>query len=60
MTIYVDDGETVKTYPVNANVAKAVMTLLEADPALMWSETLPGYGVKIVDKAEREVQENDT
>jgi hypothetical protein len=55
MTIYVDDGETVKTYPVDAKVAKAVMTLLETDPVLMWSETLPGYGVEIVDKAESEV-----
>jgi hypothetical protein len=54
MTIYVDDGETVKTYPVDAKVAKAVMTLLETDHALMWSETLPGYGVEIVDKAEME------
>lgn len=60
MTIYVDDGETVKTYPVDTKVAKAVMTLLEVDNALMWSETLPGYGVEIVDKARSEVQENGT
>jgi hypothetical protein len=60
MTIYIADGETVKTYPVYDKVAKAVMTLLEADHALMWSETLPGYGVRIVDKARSEVQKNDT
>lgn len=55
MTIYIDDGETVKTYPVNDKVAKAVMTLLEMDNVLMWSETLPGYSVEIVDKVESEV-----
>lgn len=54
MTIYIDDGETVKIYPVKAKVAKAVMTLLEADDELMWSETHAGYGVAIVDKAESE------
>lgn len=57
MTIYVDDGKTVKNYPVQAKVAKAVMTLLEAHNSLMWSETLPWYGVKIVDKAESEDEE---
>jgi len=54
MTIYVDDGETVKTYPVKAKIAKAVMTLLETDNELVWSETHSGYGVVIVDKAESE------
>ena len=52
MTIYVDNGETVKTYPVKAKVAKAVMTLLETDDELVWSETHKGYGVMIVDKNE--------
>jgi hypothetical protein len=52
MAIYVDNGETVKIYPVKAKVAKAVMTLLEADDDLVWSETHSGYGVAIVDKAE--------
>lgn len=52
MTIYVDDGETVKIYPVKVKVAKAVITLLEADDELMWSETHAGYGVAIVDKEE--------
>ena len=56
MTIYVDNGETVKTYPVKAKVAKAVMTLLETDDELVWSETLEGYGVAIVDRAESEEQ----
>ena len=50
MTIYVDDGETVKIYPVKVKVAKAVMTLLEMDEELVWSRTHEGYGVKIVDK----------
>lgn len=54
MTIYVDEGETVKIYPVKVKVAKAVMTLLEMDGELVWSETHPGYGVAIVDKAESE------
>lgn len=56
MTIYVDDGETVKIYPVKVKVAKAVMTLLETDNESIWSETHPGYGVAIVDKAESEVE----
>lgn len=54
MTIYVDDGKTVKTYPVGVKVAKAVMTLLETDDELVWSETDTGYGVAIVDKSESE------
>ncbi len=54
MTIYVDDGETVKIYPVKGKVAKAVMTLLETDDGLVWSETREGYGVEIVDKEENE------
>lgn len=57
MTIYVDDGETVKIYPVKVKVAKAVMTLLETDNELIWSETHNGYGVAIVDKAESEDKE---
>ena len=54
MNIYVDDGKTVKIYPVKVKVAKAVMTLLEMDDELAWSETLAGYGVEIVDKTESE------
>ena len=54
MTIYVDDGETVRIYPVKVKVAKAVMTLLEMDNELVWSETHKGYGVVIVDKEENE------
>ena len=50
MTIYVDDGETVKIYPVKVKVAKAVMTLLELDDEQMWSETHKGYSVALVDK----------
>ena len=53
MTIYIDDGETVKIYPVKVKVAKAVMTLLETDDKLIWSRTHAGYGVNIVDKAKR-------
>lgn len=60
MTIYVDDGETVKIYPVKAKVAKAVMTLLELDDELVGSKTQAGYGVAIVDKADSEGKENDT
>ena len=55
MTIYVDDGKTVKIYSsVKVKVAKAIMTLLETDDELLWSETHTGYGVAIVDKAESE------
>ena len=57
MAIYVDDGETVKIYPVKVKVAKAVMTLLELDNESIWSETHSGYGVAIVDKAESEGEE---
>jgi len=49
MTIYVDDGKTVKIYPVKTKVAKAIMTLLETDCESVWSETHEGYGVEIVD-----------
>lgn len=55
MTIYIDNGKTVKIYhQVKVKVAKAVMTLLETDDELVWSETHEGYGVAIVDKAEGE------
>lgn len=57
MTIYVDDGETVKIYPVKVKVAKAIMALLETDNRLAWSETHPGYGVTIIDKEESEDKE---
>ena len=50
MTIYIDNGKTVKTYPVKSKVAKAIMTLLETDEESVWSETHEGYGVMIVDK----------
>ncbi len=57
VTLYIDDGNTVKTYPVKSKVAKAIMTLIELDAEAIWSETHPGYGVEIVDKTESEVKE---
>ena len=39
MTIYVDDGKAVKSYIVSPKIAKAVMTLLEADEGMVWSKT---------------------
>ena len=55
MTIYIDDGELLKTYQVKNKVAKAVMTLLEADDdEVTYSTTDEGYGVAIVDKEESE------
>lgn len=54
MTIYVDDGETVRIYPVKTKVAKAVMALLEMDDELVWSRTHTGYGVAIIEKTESE------
>lgn len=59
MTIYIDDGETVRIYPVKVKVAKAVMTLLETDVELVGSRTHPGYGVAIVDKAEFDTRESE-
>lgn len=50
MTIYIDNGETVKIYPVKSKVAKAIMTLLETGEELVWSETHEGCGVVIVNK----------
>ena len=60
MIIYIDDGERVKIYPVKAKIAKAVMTLLEMDNELVWSETHTGYGVSIVDKTENEDKDADS
>lgn len=57
MTIYVDNGDTVKIYPVKSKVAKAIMTLLETDCELVWSETHTGYTVAIVDKTKVEDKE---
>lgn len=54
MTIYIDNGDTVKVYPVKVKIAKAVETLLESNCELVWSETLKGYGVKIIDKERNE------
>ena len=54
MTIYMDNGETVKIYSVKEEVAEAVITLLKADSESVWSETHPGYGVAIVDKEKGE------
>ncbi len=55
MTIYIDDGKTVKIYDsVKTKVAKAIMTLLEMNDEVMWSETHTGYGVEIVDKTVNE------
>ena len=53
MTIYIEDKDTVKIYPVKVKVAKAVMTLLESDCELVWSETHKGYGVEIIDKEDK-------
>ena len=50
MTIYIDNGETVKIYPVKVKIAKAIETLLESDCELVWSETPEGFGVEIIDK----------
>ena len=53
MTTYIDDGESVKIYPVKVKIAKAIMTLLELDDELVGSKTHKGYSVVIVDKANR-------
>lgn len=50
--IYIDNGNTVKEYYTDKKIEKAIMTLLETDDELVWSETHAGYGVTIVDKAE--------
>jgi len=59
MTIYIDNGDTVKIYPVKVKIAKAVMTLLEMDNELVWSRTHPGYGVTVVDKREHNEMKRD-
>jgi len=51
MTIYVDNGNTVKIYPTKAKVAKAIEALLELDDNSVWSETDKGYGVAVIYKA---------
>lgn len=50
MTIYIDNGNTVKIYSAKENVVKAIETLLKLDDNLAWSETKEGYGVTIIDK----------
>lgn len=52
--LYIDNGKTVKTYSVKSRIAKAIMTLLETDEELVWSETREGYGVTIIDKTKSE------
>lgn len=67
MNIYVENGKTVKVYSVRPEVAKAVMTSLEADGELVWSETHSGYGVTIkdleqepvLDKVKAEIEKQD-
>lgn len=55
MTIYIDNGDTVKSYDlVKPKVAKAIETFLELDDDLVWSETDKGYGVTLIYKAEGE------
>ena len=59
MEIYFDNGKNVKIYSsVKPKVAKAIMTLLEMNDEMMWSETHTGYGVAIVDKSESENKTN--
>lgn len=50
MTIYIDDGESVKIYlNVKVKSVKEVMALLGSYDKSAWSTTT-GYGVKVVDK----------
>ena len=55
MKIFIDNDEFVKTYVVKNKVAKAVMTLLEAeDDEVTYSTTDKGYEVEILDKNRKE------
>lgn len=55
MKIFIDDDGFVKIYVVKNKVAKAVMTLLEAeDDEVTYSTTDKGYEVEIVDKNRKE------
>lgn len=54
MTIYIDNGKTVKVYPVKEKVGKAIMNLLEMNEMQKWWETYKEYGVAIVRKEESE------
>ena len=56
MNIYFDNGKTVKIYPVKVKVAKAVMTLLEADEETVCCRTNRGYGIAIVNKEESKIK----
>ena len=56
MTIYIDNGNTVKIYSTKAKVTESIETLLELDDSLVWSETHKGYGVTIIDKEESEAK----
>ena len=55
MAIYIDNGEHIKIYHVKTKVEKAIMTLLEADGSLVFSETAGGYGVEIIHKQDKSV-----
>lgn len=59
MKIFIDDDDGfVKIYVVKNKVAKAVMTLLEAeDDEVTYSTTDKGYEVEIVDKNRKGAKE---
>ena len=48
--IYIDNGKTVKQYETDKRTEKAVMTLLELNEDMMFSETHEGYEVTIQEK----------
>lgn len=50
MSIYIDNGSTVKHYCTNNKTDKAVATLLEQIEDLVWSNTHEGYEVDIKEK----------
>lgn len=51
--IYIDNGKTVKQYETDKRTEKAVMTLLELNENIMFSETHEGYEVTIQEKEEK-------
>lgn len=50
MSLYIDNGTTVKHYCTNKRIEKAIQTLLESIEDIVYSETHEGYEVQIKEK----------
>lgn len=52
MSLYIDNGKTVKHFCTNKRTENAIITLLKQMDDLCSGETREGYTVKIVDREE--------